>query len=521
MKKIDDNLFVREVVLRICGSLQIEEALARCLDYVKDYIPAATMELGVFVPDINVLEKIASASVDGRKDQPRLLPLPDPSLVFHPENKDNVDFDKPVKIVNRPDLEPFSLEIERLTGIDLNYSLIVLRLTLEGYRVGNLAIKSEGHDRYTEEHARLLMLLREPFAMAMSNALKHQEVLKLKDMLADDNLYLKRELRDLSGREIVGADFGLHEIMDQVKQAAPLDSPVLLLGETGVGKEVLANYIHYASPRREGPLIKVNCGAIPESLIDSELFGHEKGAFTGALKQKRGRFERADGGTIFLDEVGDLPLSAQVRLLRVIQNKEIERVGGTKFLSVDIRIISATHRNLQDMIAKGSFREDLWYRLNVFPIMIPPLRQRKVDISALVRHFMEKKSMELKIYNQPKLAPNNMDMLMDYDWPGNVRELENLVERALIRNTGDYVSFDGLITPRPAQAPDYDNLLYADVEFPSLEEVNSRHIRLALERAGGKVNGPGGAAELLKVHPNTLRKRMDRLKIPYGRKGVE
>ncbi len=228
--------------------------------------------------------------------------------------------------------------------------------------------------------------------------LRHQEVSRLKDMLADDNRYLFEELRSASGDEIIGSDFGLKAVMEMVQQVAPLDSPVLLLGETGTGKEVIANAIHYSSPRKDGPFIKVNCGAIPETLLDSELFGHEKGAFTGAVSQKRGPIRTGQQGH-------DLPgrdrrtslAQAQVRLLHVLQTKEIERVGGTSSIPVDIRIISATHRNLEEMIASGRFREDLWFRLNVFPIMIPPLRQRREDIPALVHHFIERKSKELKL----------------------------------------------------------------------------------------------------------------------------
>ena len=302
-----------------------------------------------------------------------------------------------------------------------------------------------------------------------------------------------------------------------IEQVAPLDSPVLLLGETGTGKEVIANAIHYSSPRRNGPFIKVNCGAIPETLLDSELFGHEKGAFTGAIAQKRGRFERADKGTIFLDEIGELPLQAQVRLLRVVQTKEIERVGGTSSIPVDTRIISATNRNLQEMVASARFREDLWFRLNVFPVMIPPLRQRKEDIPALVHHFIEHKCVELKLPSRPVLAPGVIDRLIAYDWPGNVRELQNMIERALILQRGGIISLDMLLPPANAKEAPPPQERTRD-EFLSLEDINSQHIRQALERAGGKINGRGGAAEILRINPNTLRKRMNRLGIPYGRK---
>jgi DNA-binding NtrC family response regulator len=346
--------------------------------------------------------------------------------------------------------------------------------------------------------------------------LRHQEVSRLKDMLADDNRYLQRQLLSFSGSEIIGADFGLKTVMNMVRQVAPLDSPVLLMGETGTGKEAIATAIHRFSPRREGPFIRVNCGAIPDSLIDSELFGHEKGAFTGAISQKRGRFERAHKGTIFLDEIGELPPQAQVRLLNVLQNREIERVGGTESIPVDIRILSATNRNLQAMVASGQFREDLWFRLNVFPIMIPPLRQRKGDIPALAHHFIEQKSVDLKLDVRPKLAPGSLDRLMDYNWPGNVRELQNLVERALIQHRGGVLVFDTLSVPQ-LQGRERLGTGEQDLTLLTLDAMTSRHIQRALELSGGKINGAGGAAELLAVHPNTLRARMEKLSIPYKR----
>jgi transcriptional regulator with GAF, ATPase, and Fis domain len=247
-------------------------------------------------------------------------------------------------------------------------------------------------------------LLNEPFSIALSNFLRFEEVLKLKEMLADDNRFLHQELRSGSGENIIGRDFGLRAVMDMVQRVAPMDSPVLLLGETGSGKEVIANAIHQSSGRREGPFIKVNCGAIPETLVDSELFGHEKGAFTGAISQKRGRFERAHKGTLFLDEIGELRPSIQVKLLRVLQNHEIERVGGSKAIPVDIRIIAATHRDLEQMVSMGEFREDLFYRINVFPISIPPLRERKMDIPALVQHIVERKARIMALPDVPTLA---------------------------------------------------------------------------------------------------------------------
>jgi transcriptional regulator with GAF, ATPase, and Fis domain len=424
-----------------------------------------------------------------------------------PEGRDVFIFDKP---------NERAISREMLAFHDVScVSLMVMYLKSQEKVLGALALISE-EDHYTQEHADLISLLKDPFAIAMSNALQHREVLKLKDLLADDNRFLNEELYRISGDEIIGANFGLKDVLYHVRQVAPLDSPVLLSGETGVGKDVIANAIHYSSSRSRGPLVSVNCGAIPDSLIDSELFGHEKGAFTGAISQKRGRFERADKGTIFLDEIGELPLEAQVRLLRVLQTREIERVGGTKTLSLDIRIIAATNRNLQELVRKKLFREDLWFRLNVFPIWIPPLRERKSDIPALLQHFIGLKSRELKLPTIPKVSSKAMDFLMEYPWPGNVRELQNVVERELILQPGGPLGFDHIIQSMQGKQ--------ADIKKPhktsfNLDDMISNHIREVLTQTNGKIHGPGGAAELLGVNANTLRNRMNKLGIDYKKKG--
>jgi len=303
--------------------------------------------------------------------------------------------------------------------------------------------------------------------------------------------------------------------MEKVRSVAPLISPVLILGETGVGKEIIAGAIHNASPRRDGPFIKINCGAIPDSLMDSELFGHEKGAFTGAIERKRGRFERAHGGTIFLDEIGELSPEAQVRLLRVLQEKEIERIGGTELLKVDIRVIAATHRDLKAMIREGKFREDLYFRLQVFPIDIPPIRDRHGDIPSLVHHFIQKKSRELKLTSIPKLAPEAYDQLLAYHWPGNVRELENAVERAIILQRKGPLSFGCLGSQDVPTGP--ADSVSVPLDSYNLDQITADHIRRVLKKMNGKVEGQKGAAKLLGINPGTLRHRMRKLGISFGR----
>jgi formate hydrogenlyase transcriptional activator len=505
----DENDFFRRATLQICSSLEIEIAMWRSLQFLREFIPVDRMFLHLYDRDLGAMRTIAVATISQGRKLDHLTPLPKDVRTRVEERHPHV------MIFNRPDSDPLGKTMFQQLG-QPDLSGLVLHLDVEGQRLGAMSLVAEGKDRFSEEHARLMSLLNEPFAIAFSNALKHQEVLRLKDLLADDNRYLHRELLHLSGDEIVGAEFGLKRVMEMARQVASQGSPVLLLGETGVGKDVIANAIHYSSPRKDGPFVKVNCGAMPETLLDSELFGHEKGAFTGALAQKRGRFERADRGTLFLDEIGELPPQAQVRMLRVLQYKEIERVGGTKPISVDIRLIAATNRNLEEMVKAKQFREDLWFRLNVFPIRIPPLRERKEDIPALVRHFLRRKSRELKLPEPPPLARGVIDRLLAYPWPGNVREMENVVERVLILSRGGPLTFDDLArgqTPGPSFFPDatHDALL-------KLDEVTSRYIRQVLEMTKGKIHGKGGAAEVLGINPSTLRNRMNQLGIPYGRK---
>lgn len=469
--------FFKRATLAICGNLKIENAMQDCVNAIWDVLPVDRMFLQIYEPDLGAMRTMAEARPNLAKVLDLLTPMPEAARTLVAKNLDK--FLDGAVVIEAPEKNPVAREMLRFHGIE-DWSVLRMTLTTKNRRLGGVVVTAEGVKRYTEAHVELLNLLKKPFTIALWNTLEHREVLRLRDRLADDNLYLHREFQRIFGDDIIGADFGLKPVMRLVKQVAPTESPVLISGETGVGKDVVANAIHMASPRRNGPFIAVNCGAIPETLIDSELFGHEKGAFTGALSQKRGRFERANGGTIFLDEIGEMPRDVQVRLLRVIQNREIERVGGSDHIPVDIRIIAATNKDLLAMVHNGEFREDLWFRLNVFPISIPPLKERTCDIPALVQHFIEKKARELKFGQTPVLAPFAIEDLMAYAWPGNVRELENVVERAMILHRDTPLEFDLVgLTHRSTERVGF---IDDEVSFPSLDTVVESHIRRAPSR---------------------------------------
>ena len=315
---------------------------------------------------------------------------------------------------------------------------------------------------------------------------------------------------------IIGAEAGLAPVMERVGLVAALDVPVLVLGETGSGKEVVARAIHTRSRRAAGPFLRVNCGAIPPGLIDSELFGHERGSFTGALAERRGWFERADRGTLFLDEIGELPLEAQVRLLRVLQDHTLERVGGHRPVSVDVRIVAATHRDLRGLIEENRFREDLWYRIAVFPIDLPPLRDHVEDVPALANHFALRAAAR---FGMPPRIPSagDLDLLVAYPWPGNVRELIAVIERAVILGNGERLEVAKALGAAPSAATEARYAPAADGPFATLDQAMARHIEAALARARGRIEGRGGAAELLGVNPHTLRARMRKLGLDWRR----
>ncbi len=389
--------------------------------------------------------------------------------------------------------------------------------------VGILLLVAGASASFTEVQEELAAALLDPFTIALEHDRQirdlksHQEAAE-----AERRSLLTRLGRDDLSETIVGADTGLRHVMERVRLVAGSDVPVLLFGETGSGKEVIARAIHVRSGRKDGPFLRVNCGAIPPELIDSELFGHERGSFTGAIAMRKGWFERADGGTLFLDEVGELPLAAQVRLLRILQDGTFERVGGQRLLTVDVRVVAATNRDLQRMISERKFRDDLWYRLAVFPIHLPALRDRPEDMPALAAHFSLRAA---RRFGLPILTPSREDVnvLSAYSWPGNIRELASVINRAAILGDGkklEIVKALGAVPPsieRPADSSASAAPPDSDAPLKTLDEAMRDHIERALNATQGRIEGPQGAARVLDINPHTLRARMRKLGIDWRR----
>jgi len=422
------------------------------------------------------------------------------------------------------ELERYPSEIIAMLRSDGIQTICCVPLITHGRTFGSLNLASRRSDAFTPEDVELLRQVSAQIAIAVENALAFKEIDALKNKLAEEKLYLEEEIRsEINFEEIIGESAALKRALAQVELAAPAATSVLLLGETGTGKEVFARAIHNLSPRRERTFVKVNCAAIPSGLLESELFGHEKGAFTGAINQKIGRFELADRGTLFLDEVGDLPLDLQPKLLRVLQEQEFERLGSNRTQRVDVRVVAATHQDLAKLVGERAFRSDLYYRLNVFPIQIPALRERPEDVPLLVRYFVQIFSRRLNKDVQ-YIPADVMDALSHYSWPGNVRELENLIERAVLLSPGQELRVplgELKSTPVPVAASGVDpssftsfpSLTSATSSIPTLEEAERQHILRALKQTQWRIAGPKGAAVLLGMKRTTLQARMRKLRI--------
>jgi formate hydrogenlyase transcriptional activator len=410
---------------------------------------------------------------------------------------------KPWIIANEAEFERWPKLRERVRPYGVQ-SLCLLPLTTARRRLGTFHFSCKQPSAYAAADAGFLQHIADQVAVAVENALAFEELSALKDQLAQEKAYLEEEVRTENFKEMVAVSAALRTALKKVETVAPTDSTVLICGETGTGKERVARALHDLSPRRERTFVKLNCAAIPTGLLESELFGHEKGAFTGAICQKVGRFELAHKGTLFLDEVGDIPLELQPKLLRVLQEQEFERLGSTKTIKVDVRLVAATNRDLAQLVAEGRFRSDLYYRLNVFPIVLPPLRERPDGIPSLVRHFSQQfaRRMGKRIETIPTAT---MEALVRYAWPGNVRELQNVIERAVILSPGPTLQVPlADLKPVGQQAP---------VAAVSLADAEREHILGALRETGWVVSGPKGAAARLEMKRGTLQKKMKKLGI--------
>ncbi|MCK5162838.1 MAG: sigma-54-dependent Fis family transcriptional regulator [Desulfobacula sp.] len=546
-----DFAFFRGAMLAASSSLNLADALRAFFDFASQYFPLEGLTLHKFEPrmkslhllflvtksDYIFLDELISMSKEGERDlalfENNMFIINTPSTI-----------DRPVGGRHSRALKKY------LPFKDRAY--LVANLSTKNQTIGHLCLMGSKTNCFTKAHEDKLRLLMPLMSMAMMNLLQYHRTIELQKKIDAQRQQLSGEVTLLKNSSVIIGQEGLSKTMKMVRQLTGMDIPVLILGETGTGKELIADAVQRISLRKNAPYIKVNCGAIPETLVDSELFGYRKGAFTGANEDRAGRFEQADGGTLFLDEIGDLPLQLQVRLLRVLQNGVIERLGSGNPIPVDVRIIAATHRPLETMLQNGTFREDLYYRLSAFPLTIPPLRERTQDLPSLVYHFLKKIAKEMNFSKTPQLSKNTMERLKTYSWPGNVRELQNLIERAMILAPDAPLKLDQYLPIDPIEFLDTNksidalkNMVEKQIDtaldkrmndgevknrkieqkmdrlvlpLKSLDAAMSDHIKRALDQCHGKIHGPGGAADLLKIHPSTLRKRMDKLNIPYGYK---
>jgi formate hydrogenlyase transcriptional activator len=490
--------------------LEVNNAIVTCLD--RDSLFSAT---AAALRRVIEFERAALVLHDPVKDVFTVLgvagPVPSSSVIplgtewprQHSRAGWILDHREPLLTADLQDAPPFPEHVALLQ--DGIRAAVSVPMTIKGKVIGTLNIGSREPGRYGEDDSSLLVAIAEQVALAIENLLAYEEIAALKARLEEENLYLQEEVRtEAAFGDVVGESPAIHGVLGSVRKVAETDSTVLVTGETGTGKELIVRAIHGLSRRKDKILVKVNCAALPAGVIESELFGHEKGAFTGALTRKAGRFELANGGTLFLDEVGDLPLDLQAKLLRVLQDGEFERVGGTQSLKVDVRLITATNRDLDRAVSEERFRADLYYRLNVFPIVLPPLRKRLQDVPRLARHFAKLYASKMG-KNVGTLSADVLKRLAAYSWPGNIRELQNVIERAVILSPkgrfelGEFAAVPvGGSPQQPAR---------------SLEEVERRHIAAVLEETGWRVSGEHGAAKILGLKRTTLEARMKKLGI--------
>jgi len=486
-----------EVNNAVVSQLALHDLLSAIAATLRRVIHHEYTSLALFEPETNEMRVLA-------------LDFPQGKGLMHEEMRVPIDGSitgkafrtrQPV-ILDRAAMEEFDSPTSQLMREEGVRSIVAMPLITHNRIVGTISLASLRDAAFQQGDVDLLFQVSGQVAIAVENALAFQVIGELKNKLAQEKLYLEDEIRsEMNFDEIVGEGPALRAVLKQVETVASTDSTVLITGETGTGKELIARALHNLSPRRERTFVKVNCAAIPTGLLESELFGHERGAFTGAIVQRIGRFELAHGGTIFLDEVGDIPLELQPKLLRVLQEQEFERLGSTQTIRVDVRLVAATNRDLSEMVAARTFRSDLFYRLRVFPVHIPPLRERQEDIPALVRYFVEKHARRMN-RTVETIPTETLELLVRYPWPGNIRELENLIERAVIVSPGPVLRVP-LSELKPPSEPFGEAL--------TLRAAEREHILKALEATNWVLAGPRGAAARLGMKRTTLQSKMRKL----------
>lgn len=510
--------FLLHVWREVCQHLEIGESAERIAQMLGDHLPLARLAIyrldpvtrrAVLVADISPATGNAPDAALGEEFSERQL-------------KRLMQWIRTGGISQRSDRRD-GPPLPNLPGLDPDADVIAASLYGSHESFGLMLLAARKGTHFNDRHLAVVAALQEPLAVALENDRRLQELSQLRERAEAESRSLMQKLGRETKDPVIGADTGLRQVMQRIRQITGSDVPVLILGATGTGKELVSREIHQGSPRAGGPFIRVNCGAIPPELIDSQLFGHEKGSFTGAVEARPGWFERADGGTLFLDEIGELPLEAQVRFLRVLQDGFVERIGSHESIHVNVRVVAATHRDLAAMVSAGKFREDLWYRIAVFPILVPSLKDRNEDIPALVEHFARKAAIK---FGLPFVPPTDVDvrLLQSYDWPGNIRELGAVIDRAAILGEGRSLeiaaslgsSTSGISRDQATPAGFINSHTPARTgRVVPLNDAMRAHIESALAATQGRIEGPGGAAALLKINPHTLRARMRKLKVDW------
>ncbi len=548
---MNKHIFLQQLILNINSTLELSEAMNATFLYLAEHFPIAGITLHRFIPEEKSVQFDFLLTDTGFHEFDSKIEVSASELDFLTQHEITQELEYGDSAQDHSLAKKFNQVLsDYLPILDRTYLATILTVGTEV--VGHFCLVGTHANCFTQKHETLLEVMRSSLGMIMLHLLKHYKIQKNKLRIEEEKFH-QSEIELLKGLPIIGKNSALQDATKAIEQLAMSNAPVLITGETGTGKELIADAVQHLSAQKNTVYLKINCGAIPETLIDSELFGFQKGAFTGATHHKTGKFEQANGGTLFLDEIGELSLQSQVRLLRVLQDNSIQRIGGTKPIPVNVRIIAATNRPLETMIQAGTFREDLFHRLNVFPLHLPPLRERRDDIPLLVNHFVKEFCKKLNIPTEVIVNIHSLELVKNYSWPGNIRELKNLIQRALTLNPYEVLDLSKYLPQIPQSTQpnneqvnlsNLQSLIQAEVAKAlsektddkksntktseiihsnenkadlALDKVMSDHIKKVLALCNYKISGKGGAAEVLQINPSTLRKKMQKLNIQLER----